>query len=195
MKPDRWGSILLVITNCYPVIPPGSGILNTSPCLTWSFNWSKGQVEICPQLPELVCATHTTVLVPAVDSQVLSLKWDKISCQGFGWLVQGTLMGHLVKQGGSRCCSVSTHAALDRLVCFTARLLGKVVCECAGNTLDLMNNNWKRDKGYFCFIYLLMHSQSGSVARSTNGAFWMWVQGMLWGFHSRAKMSLVWEKF
>lgn len=83
-------------------------------------------------------------------------------------------MGHLVKQGGSRCCFVSTHAALDRLVCSSApRLLGKVVCECAGHTLGLMNNNWKKDKGYFWFIYLLMHFQSGSVSRSTNGAFGM----------------------
>lgn len=83
-------------------------------------------------------------------------------------------MGHLVKQGGSRCCFVSTHAALDRLVCSSAPcLLGKVVCECAGHTLGLMNNNWKKDKGYFWFIYLLMHFQSGSVSRSTNGAFGM----------------------
>lgn len=163
--------------------------------LTWSLNWMEGQVEICPQLPEIVCTSHSTVLVPAMHPQVLSLKWDKMSCQGFGWLVQGTLMGHLVKQGGSRCF-VSTHAALDRLVCSSAPcLLGKAICECARNMLDLMNNNWKRGKGYCCFIYLLICSQSGSVARSTNGAFWMWIQEMLWGFQSRARMSLVWEKF
>lgn len=82
--------------------------------LTWSLNWREGQVEICPQLPELVCTSHSTVLVWC-ESPSFIFKKDKISCQGLGWLVQSTLMGHLVKQGGSRCCFVSTHAALDRL--------------------------------------------------------------------------------
>lgn len=57
-----------------------------------------------------------------------------------------------------------------------------------------MKNNCKRDEGYFCFVYLLMSSQGGGVARSANGVVWMWIQEMLGRFQSRAGMPSVSEK-
>jgi len=80
-------------------------------------------------------------------------------------------MGHLVKDGRSRCV-LSGHllpwlgGGLPSHCC-----LGQAVCEHARNTLDLMKRNHKRYEGYFHFIYFLMSSQSSGVARSANGVF------------------------